>query len=226
MRCGAVIPAAGQARRFGDDDKTITEIAGRPVLEWLLRTLIDSGSLHQIVVVVSEANQFQVIELIAELRSPLPISTTRGGALRMDSVQAGVAELDSDCDLVLIHDAARPLVSPDLVRRTIAEAHACGAAIPGTPVTDTIKHVREGVVLSTVDRSELVAVQTPQVFRRDWLLSAYEQIQPGTEATDEAAILEGAGYPVRIVQGEPENIKLTTSFDAVVAESLLRQRGV
>lgn len=224
MTCGAVIPAAGQARRFGQDDKTIAVLHGRPVLEWALRALINSDELHQIVVVVSDANQFPVIELITSLRSAIPISTTRGGALRMDSVRAGVDVLDPACDLVLIHDAARPLVTPALVQETIAAGREHGAAIPATPVTDTIKRVENEIVTATVDRSQLAAVQTPQVFRRDWLLEAYQALPPGKEATDESAVLETAGYPVHIVPGDTTNLKLTGASDAVVAEALLRDR--
>ena len=142
----------------------------------------------------------------------------------MDSVGAGVDALDPSCDLVLIHDAARPLVTPALVRGTIAAARAHGAAIPATPVTDTIKRIENEVVTATVDRSVLAAVQTPQVFRRDWLLEAYQALPSGTEATDESAVLEIAGYPVHIVPGDATNLKLTEASDAVVAEALLRDR--
>lgn len=223
MTCGAVIPAAGQARRFGDRDKTLQLIAGRPVLEWVLRALIDAGELSQIVVVVSDANQAAVIDLIAGLRPPIPVSTVRGGDLRMASVEAGVRALDESCDLVLVHDAARPLVTPELVRAAIRAGREHGAVIPGVPVTDTIKRVERDVVASTVDRSELVAVQTPQVFRRDWLTASYASHEIGVEATDEAAILEAVGYPVHVISGHPSNIKVTTATDAVIVEALLRE---
>ncbi len=224
MTCGAVIPAAGQARRFGNGDKTVTHLCDRPVLEWSLRAMIEAGDLHQIVVVVSDENQFQVIDLITSLQSPIPISTARGGALRMDSVRAGIDALDPACELVLIHDAARPLVTPDLIRDTIAAGRTHGAAIPSTPVTDTIKRIDNEVVMGTVDRSELAAVQTPQVFRREWLMHAYSALPSGREATDESSILEIAGYPVHIVPGDSTNIKLTESSDVAIAEALLRER--
>jgi 2-C-methyl-D-erythritol 4-phosphate cytidylyltransferase len=224
MTCGAVIPAAGQGRRFGDGDKTLQIVAGRPVLAWSIRALIDSGEVSQVVVVVSESNQFQVIDLITGLHSPVPVTTVRGGELRMESVQAGVQALDDSCELVAIHDAARPVVSADLVRATIQAGRESGAAIPGTRVTDTIKRVADDMVVSTVDRSELVAVQTPQVFRRDWLIAAYHALDAETEATDEAAILEVADYPVRVVPGEPTNIKVTTKSDVLVADAFLRAK--
>ncbi|MEX2426421.1 MAG: 2-C-methyl-D-erythritol 4-phosphate cytidylyltransferase [Thermomicrobiaceae bacterium] len=224
MVCGAVIPAAGQARRFGHGDKTFVELAERPLLEWTLRAMIDAGALAQIVVAVSESNHFPVINLIASLQSPIPISTVRGGDSRMESVAAGVRALTDESDLVLIHDAARPVVSIELIRSVIDNARAHGAVIPGTPVTDTIKLVRGEYVTATVDRSELVAVQTPQVFRKDWLLAAYDLLARETEATDEAAILELAGYHVRVIPGESTNIKVTTTDDVRVAEMYLSDR--
>jgi 2-C-methyl-D-erythritol 4-phosphate cytidylyltransferase len=224
MICGAVIPAAGQGRRFGDGDKTLQSVARRPVLEWSIRALIESGEVAHIVVVVSDMNQSPVIELIAGLQSPVPVSTVRGGALRMESVQAGVRALDDQCELVAIHDAARPVITADLVRSVIHSGRTTGAAIPGTRVTDTIKRIAGNMVESTVDRSELVAVQTPQVFRRDWLIASYHALDSNAEATDEAAILEAAGYPVQVVPGDEANIKVTTRSDVVVAEALLCAR--
>jgi 2-C-methyl-D-erythritol 4-phosphate cytidylyltransferase len=224
MRCGAVIPAAGQARRFGDVDKTLKPLAGSPTLEWAIRALVNSEKVTQIVIVVSDANHFPVLDLIARIRPSIAVATVRGGERRMDSVQAGVRSLENDCELVLIHDAARPLITPELIRIAVEEGRKHGAVIPATPVTDTIKRVDGSSVLHTVDRSELVAVQTPQVFRRDWLLDAYQSCGSREEATDEAAILEAAGYPVRIFPGDPANIKVTTATDAVLAEALLRER--
>jgi 2-C-methyl-D-erythritol 4-phosphate cytidylyltransferase len=224
MQCGAVIPAAGQARRFGKGDKTFTVLAGRPLLEWTLTALIDSGALSQIVIVVSELNHAPVVDLITGLRASIPISTVPGGALRMDSVAAGVRSLGEDCELVLIHDAARPLVSIDLIRSSIDRASELGAVIPAVGVTDTIKRVQNDAVTETLDRSELVAVQTPQVFRREWLLASYTAFEQQAEATDEAAILEHAGYPVHVIHGEQSNIKVTGPADAEYAEFLLCRR--
>ncbi len=225
MTCGAIIPAAGQASRFGPEDKTLVRIAGQPVLEWTLRALINANVLSQVVVVVSDANQFPVIDLISRIESAVPIGTVRGGALRMESVRAGVRALDESCELVLIHDAARPAVSPELAATAVNAATEHGAVIPGTPVTDTIKRVEHDVVVGTIDRRELIAVQTPQVFRRDWLIAAYDTFPPDIEATDEAAILEAAGYAVHVIPGDPANIKVTTATDALVAEAILHRNG-
>jgi 2-C-methyl-D-erythritol 4-phosphate cytidylyltransferase len=226
MSCGAVIPAAGEGRRFGEDDKLFAQVAGQSVLSWTLQALIRSGSLSEIVVVVSDANVRSVRGLINELQSPIPVSTTPGGALRMESVRAGVEALDEKACLVLIHDAARPALSVDLIRRTITAAQAHGAAIPVLPVTDTIKVVASSMVERTLDRNRLAAVQTPQVFRRDWLMDAYQKQGSGVEATDEASILERAGYQVAIVPGDDNNLKVTTQRDARVVDLFLREQEV
>ena len=224
MPCGAVIPAAGSASRFGEGDKTLVGLAGRPVLEWVLQAMLDSESLEQIVIVVSPSNQAEAMDLIVRMRSPVPISAVHGGERRMDSVKEGVDALGQDIDMVLVHDAARPLVSPRLVRTVIEAACQYGAAIPGIPVTDTVKKTRGNQVVETLDRRELIAVQTPQVFRRDWLEAAYREIPVGTELTDEASVLEAAGYPVRVVPGDPANLKVTTPMDTRIAEAMLYGR--
>ncbi len=224
MTCGAVIPAAGRARRFGSADKTVIEIAGKPLLTWTIEALISANALSEIVVVDNEDNQQTIAEIIAGIDAPIPVSATRGGAARMDSVRAGVDALTPECALVLIHDAARPLVTPELVRSSIDAADSFGAVISATPVTDTIKRVDGDLVSETVDRNLLVSVQTPQVFRREWLLHAYQQWPSDREATDEASILESAGYDVRTIPGAPENLKVTTAIDAIVAEALLASR--
>lgn len=225
MSCGAVVPAAGSGIRFGQGDKTMLQLAGRSVLEWVLHALATEGEVQHVVIAVSRINQFPVVELITRLQLPVDVTTVMGGETRMDSVRAGVDALPDTVDQVLIHDAARPLVTPDLIRDTIDAARRYGAAIPGVPVPDTIKQVDGDVVARTLPRSELVAVQTPQVFRRDWLLAAYDSLEDSSDATDEASILERAGYQVRVVPGDPTNIKVTTQSDVAVAEALLQMRG-
>lgn len=221
MTCGAVIPAAGRARRFGDADKTLIEIAGRPLLSWTIDALMCSGILSEIIIVVSEHNQSAICQLLARSEFDIPVSTTLGGDARMDSVRAGVDALSNQVDYVLIHDAARPLVDPAVVRASVNSGTVYGAVIAAAPVTDTIKRVDGDLVLETVDRNRLVAVQTPQVFRRDWLLDAYQQWPAARDATDEATILEAAGYQVRTIPGTSENLKVTTAVDAIVAKAIL-----
>jgi 2-C-methyl-D-erythritol 4-phosphate cytidylyltransferase len=226
MRCGAVIPAAGSARRFGEIDKTTMDLAGKPVLAWAIDALVASGVVSEIVVAVNDRNVAQVRDLIAELEIPVPCVVVRGGRERQDSVQVAVASLGKTCELVLIHDAARPLVSSELIQAVVQSGREHGAAIAAVSPVDTIKRVESGRVAETLNRDELVQVQTPQVFRRDWLLQAYERTASDMPATDESTLIESAGFPVHIVEGDRSNLKITVPEDLQLAAALLSERKV
>lgn len=226
MKCGAIIAAAGSSRRMNGLDKTLVQVAGRPALAWVLDAVAAVPEITELVVVVSPANRDSVRTLLEA--SPLAARTVvcLGGVHRQDSVRAGMARLSPEVELVLIHDAARPLVTPELLRRGIEAGATWGAAVAAVPVSDTIKQVdASGQVVVTLDRSSLVAVQTPQVFQRDWLEAAYRHWPPdASPATDEATLVERAGFPVRIFPGSPDNLKLTTETDLAVAAALLARR--
>jgi len=165
----------------------------------------------------------QVILVVPRgLRIP---GAVKGGPRRQDSVLNGLKAVDPASDVVLIHDAARPLVSPDLIRRVIRAAWRLGGAVPGVPVGDTIKRVtRGGRIRATLDRSELRAVQTPQGFRRGVLEAAYAAGHGRKDATDDAQVVERAGRRVEVVEGNSENFKITSKFDLKRAEDYLRNR--
>lgn len=144
----------------------------------------------------------------------------------MASVLSGLREADPASELVAIHDAARPLVTKEIVDQTIQKAAVCGAAAPAIPVKDTIKRAVNGVVVSTLDRSELFAVQTPQVFEHGLILGALEKaMSDEVEVTDDCAAVERLGMTVSLTEGSYENIKLTTPEDILVAETILERRG-
>lgn len=226
MRCGAVVPAAGSSRRMGAIDKILEPIAGRPPLLWVLDALASVSEIEHVILAVAPKNAAAVSALAQCIDCPWPVTVCPGGATRQESVAAGVARLQPEIDLVLVHDAARPLVTPDLVRRGIQEASRHGAVVAALPTVDTVKRVGpDGAILATLDRRELYSVQTPQVFRRDWLEDAYRQSESiDVEATDEASLLEWAGYPVHVYPGDPENLKLTRPVDLAVAGFLLARR--
>jgi 2-C-methyl-D-erythritol 4-phosphate cytidylyltransferase len=187
-------------------------VAGRPMLEWSLDALRAVEEIEQIVVALPEG-------------VPAPAGTVGvvGGAERSHSVLAALRA--SRGDPVVVHDAARPLLTPEIVRRTLAalHEHGCDAAIAAAPVHDTIKRAADGVVQGTLDRSALWAVQTPQVFRRAALeaaLAAGEDLL--AVATDDAALVEAQGGTVRVVPSPPENFKITTVHDLRIANLLLR----
>ncbi len=145
-----------------------------------------------------------------------------GGATRAESVRAGLAAVSARSDVIVVHDAARPLATPDLFRTVIAAVRAgADAAIPAVAVTDTVKRVDADQVLDTLPRDSLVAVQTPQAFRADTLRSAHTG---GADATDDAALVEAAGGTVRTVAGEPRNLKVTTATDLTIAAALLAEQ--
>ncbi len=214
----AVIVAAGASRRMGGVDKVLAPVGGRPLLAWSIEAIAASPHIDLVVVVISP-------ERVAWVRSAdwLPgrvTSVVAGGETRPASVANGVAELvridPGGVDRpVLVHDGARPLVSPALVSAVAEVTARAGAAIPVLSITETIKRVGEGRVLETVDRSVLAAAQTPQGARRSLLLGAWARFPVDGERqfTDEAALLEACTIPVHAIPGEPANLKVTLPDD-------------
>ena len=215
----AIIVAAGSSTRMGVD-KVWADLGGAPVLLHSMAALAATPGVTHLVVVAPRDRH----EAIATLPCPVPVLTVEGGARRQDSVAAGIAAVP-DAAWYLVHDGARPLVTPALAARVLdAAASADGAAIPVVPVTDTIKRVdAAGRVVETLDRSELRAVQTPQAFRGDLLRRVHNEY-PG-DVTDDAAMLERLGIPVATVEGDPENLKLTTPADFAVAQAIFETRA-
>jgi 2-C-methyl-D-erythritol 4-phosphate cytidylyltransferase len=222
VTCGAVIPAAGGSRRMATIDKTLALLGGRRVIDWVLDAFDQVEEISQIILVAGEQNEADLRRIVSERDADRMMRMCRGGDRRQDSVAAGVSCLSASVDLVVIHDAVRPLVTPDLIRRGIVKARECGSAVAAIPVVDTVKQVDStGRVMATPRREVLYAAQTPQAFRRDWLMTAYRSAQSHTSVTDEASLLEIAGLPVFIYPGSPENLKLTTPTDLLIAETLL-----
>jgi 2-C-methyl-D-erythritol 4-phosphate cytidylyltransferase len=198
--------------------KAFVEVAGRPLIEWSLDAFRAAGSVAEIIVAVPPGHDQRIAAIGA-----IGVS---GGASRSQSV-ANAAEVAGG-EIIVVHDAARPLVSPELidavVARLLAEPELTGA-IAATPVTDTIKEAGEGgEVERTLDRSRLWAVQTPQAFRADALRDALAAADDLSTATDDAMLVEAAGGRVAIEPAPPENLKITTRLDLAVAEQLLRGR--
>jgi 2-C-methyl-D-erythritol 4-phosphate cytidylyltransferase len=203
-------------------DKLHAEVAGLPLLAHTLRAFAECASIGELVVVLAPNAVLRVAEFAATLGRP--IATVAGGARRQDSVAAGLRRL-GPCDFVVVHDGARPLVTPEMIQHGLEAAEPTGAAIAGVPVVDTIKEVdRGGYVVRTLDRSTLWSVQTPQVFRRDLLEQAHREIT--SDVTDDAAMIEQLGIPVAVFAGAQENVKVTTPADLAVVATLLAERSV
>ncbi|HKG18027.1 MAG TPA: 2-C-methyl-D-erythritol 4-phosphate cytidylyltransferase [Solirubrobacteraceae bacterium] len=210
----AILLAAGTGERLGfERAKAFVMLAGRPMLEWSLEAISRVPAVERVVVALPDGEA-----------APEGVHGVRGGASRSESVRAAL-DAAGPGDPVVVHDAARPLVGPELFESTLREldASGCDGAIAAVPVTDTVKRVGpDRVVRDTLDRSALWAVQTPQAFRRETLERALE-VDSGTlaRATDDAWLVERAGGTVRVVPGPPENLKVTTPLELGVAELLL-----
>lgn len=212
-----IVPAAGMGRRLGrGEPKALASLGGRPMIEWTLDALRDIPFARA--VVAAPRGRTADFETIVAGRAEV----IAGGDTRASSVRLAFHSLDpSDADLVCVHDAARPLVSGAETRSVLEAAGRAGAAIAATLIADTVKHVRSDYVVSTADRSSLVAAGTPQVFRADLLRRA---LAAGEEASDEASLLERLGIPVAVVRVSRFGFKITTPEDLEMAEALLRSR--
>jgi 2-C-methyl-D-erythritol 4-phosphate cytidylyltransferase len=220
----ALVLAAGRGERLGHLlPKGFVPLAGRPLLWHALAAMEAVAEIDRVLAVIPAdalERYRDAISSAPELRKLA--GPVVGGKERQDSVRAGLAALPPGTTIVAVHDAARPCVRPDAVRRVIAAARADGAAILAAPVRDTIKRVVAGLVVETPLRAECWAAQTPQVFRRDWLERGHRE---ATEvATDDAALVEWLGHPVRLSLGGAANFKITTPADLELAESWLAHR--
>ena len=220
--CGAVIVAAGTASRMGGIDKVMAPLGGQPLLLHSVREFQNCDAIGEIVVVTREDLLVTVMDLCAGFSKVRGVVV--GGADRVASVQAGLANLSSKVKLVAVHDGARPLITWQVIDRTVRAAHTYGAAAPAIPVKDTIKVVKGGIVGATPDRSTLRAVQTPQVFDLSLLRGALVKAQKEkAPITDDCSAVENLGMSVKIVEGDERNIKVTTPMDLKVAELLLEE---
>lgn len=219
--CGVIIVAAGRGERMGGDlPKQFRPLAGSPVLLWSTRFFLAQPMVREVVLVVS-ADQLDRARAIESALRPREITIVAGGARRQDSVANGLAALTPESRLVAIHDAARPF-PPENFAALCEEARASGAAIFGYPIVETVKRVgADACIIETLDRSQLWAAQTPQVFHRELLERALRQCEDkGIEVTDDAAAVALLGHRVKIVEGSRWNIKLTVPEDWPVAECL------
>lgn len=221
-RCGAVIVAAGNASRMGGIDKVMAPLGNEPMILRTVRTFQNSDVIRQIVIVTRQDLLEPIKELCADMDKVTAV--VLGGSSRQESVAAGLGILSADIRLAAIHDGARPLVTWEVIDRTVRAANTYGAAAPAIPVKDTIKVAHGGVVAATPDRSKLRAIQTPQVFDIDLLKGALEKAaKDGAEVTDDCSAVERLGMTVKLVEGDEYNLKVTTPVDLKVAQMLLEE---
>ncbi len=224
MRAVAILAAAGRGERLGGDaPKAFLEIAGRSLLTRAAETLSGTPQVERFLVAAPPGLEAHAERLAA---SPKLLHVVTGGASRVVSVRAALAAVPAGVDAIVVHDVARPFASAGLFASVIEALGAADAAVPALRVADTLKRVEGGWVRETLDREGLAAIQTPQAFRRHVLEEAHRRAEAeGMEATDDAALVERAGYKVAVVPGDPGNLKVTTPADLALAERLARSDG-
>ena len=222
--CGAVIVAAGTASRMGGIDKVMAPLGGEPMIARTVRAFQDCDAISEIVVVTREDLILPITGLCKTMDKVTAV--VAGGKTRQESVKLGLNALSDKGKLAAVHDGARPLASWQLIDRVVRAANTYGAAAPAVPVKDTIKTVAEdGAVTGTPDRSTLRAVQTPQVFEADLLKAALQSaLENEVPVTDDCSAVERLGKVVYLIDGDEENLKLTTPVDLVIAEAILAER--
>jgi len=211
-----IIPAAGSGTRFGGPiPKQFQPLGGKPIVQYVVERFLLSGFVEKVVVAVTDALLVTVKQAPGD-----HVQFVAGGETRQQSVMNAFNAAGEDFDVVAVHDAVRPFFRLTTFAALIDAARESGAAFPGVPLTDTIHATRDGKLSATVDRSNLVAAQTPQVFRYDVLRDALERaMREKVDGTDEAGIAARYGYDVRVIAGDPHNIKITRPEDLALAQA-------
>jgi len=216
MKTVAIITAAGHGKRMGRP-KQFIEIGGKPMLEWTLAAFEKAKTIDEIILVVNKED----IPKGKKFKFSKLKKVVAGGEERQVSVANGLEALPADAEIIAVHDGARPFISAEIIESTVNEAKRSGAAVVGVPIKDTVKKATsdERRVTETIDRSELWAAQTPQVFRKDIILKAYQNSE---KVTDDSMLVEKTGQPVTMVMGSYQNIKVTTPEDLEIALKFLK----
>jgi len=225
-----ILPAAGRGVRMRlGQPKPLVELRNKPLILWTLEPFVELDLTRQTVIVVTEESVDRIKRVVEHHFGPrLSLRVVPGGLDRQGSVYNGLIALAPTTEIVIIHDAVRPFVDPQTVLLSIEAARASGAATVAIPVVDTIIALNEdNTVRETLKREELWSVQTPQTFLYDIILKAHEQAEKdGVRATDDAELVRRLGLPVKVVTGSPDNIKITTPYDLLVAERNLEKREI
>ncbi|MFO7773030.1 MAG: 2-C-methyl-D-erythritol 4-phosphate cytidylyltransferase [Dehalococcoidia bacterium] len=218
-KLGVVIVAAGTSQRMAGINKLFLPLSGKPLLAWSVDACQRYGLARQVILVLND-NDLARGQKLKEDRGWSKVTLCPGGARRQDSVSQGLRRI-RDCDWVLIHDGARPFLTPDLIEDGLNTVRETGAAVAAVPVKETIKLAAgERLIGETLERDRLWAAQTPQIFSFDVISRAYENL--ATEVTDDACAVERLGYKVRLYMGDYKNIKVTTAEDLALARIIAR----
>ena len=227
MRASAIIVAAGNGVRLGADvPKAFVKIAGRTMLSYSLATIRQINSIGEVVITVPEGFENAARTEVAAAGLGIPVKITVGGIERQDSVRLALELTSAESDLVIVHDAARPLATPAIFESCLATAMRVGAAIAAIPVSDTLKRVDNGAIVETIARATLWQAQTPQAFRRDLLVAAHQRaLDDKIIATDDADLAERTGTRVEVVEASTTNLKITTPSDLAIVEAIVASQS-
>jgi 2-C-methyl-D-erythritol 4-phosphate cytidylyltransferase len=221
MNVGAIIPAAGSGTRMGGARKAFLEIGGKTLLQHCLDAFLSIDEITQIVVALPS----EEVRASPNGQQRGRVRLVAGGAHRADSVRAALNHLSPEVDIVVIHDAARPLLTARMIRAVLEYAARGESATVAVPVVDTLHRVNaEHRIIETPNRTQFWRAQTPQAFPRSTLIQAYARVINASAATDEAGLVARAGFPVHIIPGDISNLKITTPDDVVIAEAALAKR--
>jgi 2-C-methyl-D-erythritol 4-phosphate cytidylyltransferase len=226
-RFAVILPAAGKSSRFRDrEKKPFANLDGRAVWLRCAELFVTRDDVCQCLIVVAPEDQETFRRRYQANLAFMNVQIANGGAERFDSVANALAMVKEEAEFVAIHDAARPCVTVELIDTVFTSAVKTGAAMLAVPVSDTVKRADDkGLVKETIDRRNVWLAQTPQVFRRDWLVEAYaKRAQLGRDLTDDAQLIEALGHPVYLLQGSTTNVKITTREDLALAEAVLKSR--
>jgi len=224
--CTAVIVAAGKGKRMGTEiSKQFLPLCGKEILAHTVEKFEKAEKIRDIILVTGEDSLQDVQDMTQEYGWKKIRSIVAGGKERQDSVWNGLQEVSVDAEIVLIHDGVRPFVTEDILNLSMETAMEMGGCVAGVPAKDTIKVCNsENIAVDTPDRSTLWQIQTPQTFRRELIMKAYEQAkEDGFVGTDDASLAEYSGYPVKVIMGSYRNIKITTKEDLLIGEAFLKE---
>lgn len=224
VRVTAIVAAAGESKRFGRD-KLLARLGGKPLIAHALQAFQENPFISEIVLVASKKNLSAFKKIVSSHNISKAKKIVLGGETRQHSVFNGLKQASSP-EVVVVHNGANPLVSQREINEAIKTAIEHGAAVVGAPARDTIKEASEGIALRTLDRKKLYVVQTPQAIKYDLALKAFEKaFEKNFIGTDDTQLLELLGHNARIIECSPENIKVTTQIDFLIAEALLEEKS-
>jgi 2-C-methyl-D-erythritol 4-phosphate cytidylyltransferase len=224
-----IIPAAGKGERFGGGEKeTFAKLDGKPIFILTVSQFVNRDDVCQTILGVAPEDAELMKAKYAANLGFMGVKLVKGGARRCDTVAAALKEVSDEAEYVAVHDAARPCVTQEMIDAVFAEAVKTGAAILAAPVTDTLKRVGQSMVIEeTVARVNFYGAQTPQVFRKDVLVKAYDRLdESNDDVTDDARLVELAGHPVSIVKSDLTNVKITSKPDLTLASAIMKARPV